>query len=121
MTQTLCQICDYPLDQRGRCARCFNADLESLEALKWQSVAWSVCKEHGAFEESRDRLFRRSWNECDPKDKRRKINHHIWTWRCPKCKDWFASEHAMPYREKILKRPELYAEELEARLKAWNA
>jgi hypothetical protein len=114
---TKCQVCDYPLDRRWRCASCVGVTPEDLEAVKYETVYWCVCPDHGAFEAT-GKPYTYYWDTPDPRDRRKKIHHHNWTWRCP-LDDLLTLNHATVFKEVIPRREEVYKPIIEERLGRW--
>lgn len=123
-----CASCDYALDRRGRCAKCFNVDPDSLERLKWADIVWTVCPDHGALEAgSKENHYRAEWKTVNPKDKRKKDTHHEWRYRCAACakergwQGWRTAERAETFRDRIMIPAEVYQPLIDAKLAAWRA
>lgn len=109
-TPPLCQVCDYHLDARGRCASCARVLPKDLEQLKWRKVFWIECKRHGAVE---------------PEDGQRMVKvGHSWNYSCPRCtaeKRYGTAHEALTLRDIIVRRSEDIEEERAHLLKAWGA
>lgn len=125
-----CASCDYTLDGRGRCARCYGADPQSLEALKWVSITWTMCTVHGAMEAGgKESHYHVSWTTPNAKDKRKKDGHSEWRHRCLACMavnnakgsfDWKMAESAITYRDKIMIPREVYQPLIDVKLAAFR-
>lgn len=124
--KTQCNACTYKVDERGRCARCANVLPEDLEAVKWITVTWTVCPVHGAHDtHGKETHYRAQWKTPDPKDRRKKIDHHEWRHRCYPCiKDinrFFDSHECQTFSEKIMLPAEVYQPIIDERLARWRA
>jgi hypothetical protein len=116
----ICQACDHELDALGRCARCAGVLPEDIERLKRIAVYWIVCSAHGAHEVGREQHYRMEWSEPDPKDRRKKIRHHEWRYRCPKC-DFMDKNTIECFKDLILLPEQVYRPLIDERLTAWGA
>ena len=115
-----CEVCDYHLDDRGQCASCAGVLPEDFERVKHVTVQWTVCSIHGAHEANRDQLYRMSWKTRDPKDRRRKMAHHEWRYRCAKCVYPQDGHEAQSFKERILLPAHVYQPKIDERLARWK-
>lgn len=120
-----CEACSCLLDERGLCARCARVMPEDLEALKWVLISWTVCAVHGAHEtQGRDTHYRASWKTVNPKDKRKKIDHHEWRHRCYPCTKnvnrFLKSDEAQTFSDRIMIPAEVYQKLIDERLARWK-
>lgn len=113
MTKVQCEVCCYPeLDSRGRCPSCFQIRPEDLELLRWQTIHWVVCEEHGAYEaEGRPR-----------KVGGKKGIGGKWVWFCPECQKGPGYSWPVPeqFKDKILRRAEHIEADVAERMERWG-
>lgn len=99
-----CEVCDYKLDRRGRCASCAGVTGDDLHRLKLAWVYWTVCPEHGALEaKGRPALSGKKWN-----------------YPCAAC-GHLKSKGVESFKEQILLPPHTYQPEIDGRLERWKS
>lgn len=117
-----CDVCVYKLDARGRCARCARVLPEDLNRLMYTTVYWISCSAHGSHEVGREEQYRAEWKTPDPKDRRKKITHHEWRYRCPRCEFQYSNVNVVEsFKDTILLPQQIYETEIEDRMKRWQS
>lgn len=120
MSVKLCDVCDYALDLWGRCAKCAAVLPDDIERMKHVKINWIICSIHGAHEVSREQQYRHDWDEPDPKDRRKKLVHHEWRYRCPKC-DFMQRSEVECFKDEIELPEKSYAEEISRKMLDWES
>jgi hypothetical protein len=124
MAAKLCEVCDYPLDERGCCLSCARATPADLELLKFIDIKWTVCSVHGAHEATSGNKYRAEWTTVNPKDKRKKMTHHEWRFRCTPCMtggaDYRRADMALSFKDRIMLPKEVYQPLIDECLERWR-
>ncbi len=123
--ETLCSVCDYVLDARGKCASCRGVAPRDIALLKVAEASWTECIKHGALPVvGKGYAHRVTWTTQDPKDGRRKITHHEWRRRCSACfeaHDWAAADASQSCKEQIEIPEVIWKAELDSRMARWSS